>query len=53
MLVLELPRMRQWWLFNPIAKENVLVREKNDRVASWNELFYDVIYVANIAKLSM
>jgi hypothetical protein len=44
------PRLRQFW---KVASDGtkVLVREKEERKTSWNELFYDLIFVAAVSNV--
>jgi hypothetical protein len=49
----EIPRLRQYFVYDPNLKKDVLVREKDARKVSWTELFYDLIYVVVIDHLGM
>jgi len=47
-----LPRLRQWLEEDIRTGQKFLFRESHDRLASSTELFYDLIFVAVISKLT-
>jgi hypothetical protein len=47
----EIPRLRQYYVYDPNLKKEVLIREKDVRKVSWTELFYDLIYVVLVDHL--
>jgi low temperature requirement protein LtrA len=49
--LIKIPRLRQYYVYDPNLKKEVLIREKDVRKVSWTELFYDLIYVVLVDHL--